>query len=102
VSAGEKQLVTIARALLANRPLLVLDEATSAVDADTEELVRRGLAQLRAGRTSLVIAHRLDTVRDADLIAVLEGGRIVECGRYDELCRAGGAFAALHAARLTA
>ena len=81
VSAGEKQLITIARAFLAEPSLLILDEATSSVDTRTEVLVQRAMAALRADRTSFVIAHRLSTIRDADLILVMEAGRIVEQGR---------------------
>ena len=80
VSAGEKQLITIARAFLADPSLLILDEATSSVDTRTEVLVQRAMAALRSDRTSFVIAHRLSTIRDADLILVMEAGRIVEQG----------------------
>jgi ATP-binding cassette, subfamily B, multidrug efflux pump len=96
VSAGEKQLITIARAFLADPKLLILDEATSSVDTRTEVLVQRAMAALRTDRTSFVIAHRLSTIRDADLILVMESGRIVEQGTHDQLVAAGGAFAALY------
>jgi ATP-binding cassette subfamily B protein len=96
VSAGEKQLITIARAFLADPTLLILDEATSSVDTRTELLVQRAMAALRTDRTSFVIAHRLSTIRDADLILVMESGRIVEQGTHDQLVAAGGAYAALY------
>jgi len=85
ISAGEKQLITIARAILAAPPILILDEATSSVDARTERLVRQAMAELRRGRTSFIIAHRLSTVRDADVIVVMKDGRIVEQGKHAEL-----------------
>lgn len=85
ISAGEKQLITIARAVLAQPQLLVLDEATSSVDTRTELLIQQAMAELRRDRTSFIIAHRLSTIRDADLILVMEAGRIVERGTHDEL-----------------
>lgn len=99
VSAGEKQLLTIARAFLANPSLLILDEATSSVDTRTELLVQQAMAALRSDRTSFVIAHRLSTIRDADLILVMEAGRIVEQGSHDELLAAGGAYYKLYQAQ---
>ena len=87
VSAGEKQLITIARAFLADPALLILDEATSSVDTRTEVLVQRAMAALRSDRTSFVIAHRLSTIRDADVILVMEGGRIVEQGSHARAAR---------------
>ena len=99
ISAGERQLITIARAFLAAPSLLILDEATSSVDTRTELLVQKAMSALRSDRTSFVIAHRLSTIRDADLILVMEDGRIVERGSHAELLAAGGAFAKLYAAQ---
>jgi ATP-binding cassette subfamily B multidrug efflux pump len=102
VSAGEKQLITIARAFLAEPSILILDEATSSVDTRTEVLIQRAMATLRTGRTSFVIAHRLSTIRDADVILVMENGQIVEQGTHDELVGAGGAYARLYSAQFAA
>ena len=102
LSAGERQLVTIARAFLADPALLILDEATSSVDTRTELLVQKAMQALRADRTSFVIAHRLSTVRDADLILVMEDGAIVEQGTHDELVEADGAYARLYRSQFAA
>jgi ATP-binding cassette subfamily B multidrug efflux pump len=99
VSAGEKQLLTIARAFLAAPALLILDEATSSVDTRTEVLIQRAMAALRQQRTSFVIAHRLSTIRDADVILVMDAGRIVEQGTHTELLARGGAYYALYNAQ---
>jgi ATP-binding cassette, subfamily B, multidrug efflux pump len=92
ISAGEKQLITIARAFLADPALLILDEATSSVDTRTEVLVQRAMSALRSDRTSFVIAHRLSTIRDADVILVMEDGQIVEQGTHHELLEARGHY----------
>jgi ATP-binding cassette subfamily B protein len=94
-SGGEKQRMAIARTILRNPPVLVLDEATSSLDTQTERLVQEALERLSEGRTTLAIAHRLSTVRDADQIVVLDRGRVVEVGTYDELVARGGRFAEL-------
>lgn len=99
LSAGEKQLITIARAFLTDPAVLILDEATSTVDTRTEVLVQQGMASLRAGRTGFVIAHRLSTVRNADTILVMDSGSIVEQGTHRELLAAEGAYARLHASQ---
>ena len=101
ISAGEKQLITIARAFLADPALLILDAATSSVDTRTELLLQHAMAALRTERTSFVIAHRLSTIRDADLILVMEEGRIVEQGNHDQLIDRGGAYADLYNAQFS-
>lgn len=96
LSQGQRQMITIARAMVANPRILVLDEATSNVDTRTEKLIQEGLRRLMSGRTSFVIAHRLSTIRNADRILVVDGGRIVEQGQHDELMAARGAYATLY------
>ena len=96
LSGGQKQRIAIARAILKDPPILILDEATSALDAESERLVQSALANLMRGRTTLVIAHRLTTVRDAHRIVVLDGGAIREVGCHDELLREGGLYSRLH------
>ncbi|HKE74655.1 MAG TPA: ATP-binding cassette domain-containing protein, partial [Acidimicrobiales bacterium] len=95
LSGGQRQRLSIARAILKDPPLLVLDEATSAVDNETEAAIQRSLELVGRGRTVVVIAHRLSTVRHADRIHVLEQGRVVESGNHDDLLEARGLYAAL-------
>jgi ATP-binding cassette, subfamily B, multidrug efflux pump len=102
VSAGEKQLLTIARAFLADPTILILDEATSSVDTRTEVLIQRAMSALRSNRTSFVIAHRLSTIRDADIILVMEDGDIVEQGNHEELLTQKGAYYRLYQAQFAA
>ena len=96
ISAGQKQLLTIARAMLQNAPMLILDEATSSVDTRTELLTQRAMDELTRGRTSFVIAHRLSTIKNADLILVMRDGDVIESGKHDELMQKGGFYAELY------
>ena len=99
LSEGQRQLVCIARVMLARPSMLILDEATSSIDTRTELCVQRAFDKLMEGRTSFVVAHRLSTVRDADVILVMRDGRIVERGRHEELLRQGGFYAELYRAQ---
>ena len=96
LSGGQRQRVAIARAILADPRILILDEATSSLDSESEAMIRDGLRSLRRGRTTFVIAHRLSTIESADQILVLEAGEIVERGTHHELMRLGGRYRELH------
>ncbi len=96
LSGGQRQRVAIARAILAKPKILILDEATSSLDSESEAMIQDGLKTLRRGRTTFVIAHRLSTIRSADQILVLEAGKIVECGTHDELLASGGRYRQLY------
>ena len=96
LSAGQKQLLTIARAMVHNAPLLILDEATSSVDTRTEIIIANAMDELSKGRTSFVIAHRLSTIKNADQIWVMEDGKVAECGTHDELMKQNGRYAELY------
>ena len=96
ISKGQRQLITIARAMLVDSPMLILDEATSNVDSRTEQRIQAAMQQLMQGRTCFVIAHRLSTIQSADVILVIQGGRVIESGKHEELMRAGGFYAMLY------
>ena len=95
LSGGQRQRISIARAVLKDPPVLILDEATSSVDNETEAAIQRSLERLAVGRTTIVVAHRLSTVRNADRTFVLERGQLVESGTHEELVRSGGIYAKL-------
>ena len=99
MSQGQRQLLSIARAAVADPPVLILDEATSSIDTRTESIVQKGMDNLMKGRTSFIIAHRLSTIRDADLILVMKDGDIVEQGNHEQLLEAGGFYAGLYNAQ---
>ena len=96
ISKGQKQLITIARAMLADSPMLILDEATSNVDSRTEIMIQEAMLKLMQGRTCFVIAHRLSTVQNADTILVIKDGNVIEQGNHDALMRLGGTYAGLY------
>ena len=102
ISKGQRQLLTIARAMLLDAPMLILDEATSNVDTRTERRIQAAMLRLMEGRTCFVIAHRLSTIRNADVIAVLREGTVAECGTHDELMRRGGYYSELYRAQFDA
>jgi ABC-type multidrug transport system fused ATPase/permease subunit len=101
LSGGQKQRLALARAILADPRILILDEATSSVDAEAEFLIQQALERVLKDRTSLVIAHRLSTVRNADKIIVLDQGRIVETGKHEELLKRGGLYGQLYQRQMT-
>ncbi len=96
LSAGQRQLISFARALLADPKILILDEATSSIDTETEQILQRGLNELLKGRTSFIIAHRLSTIKNADCIMYVDDGRIVEKGSHDELMAVKGEYYKLY------
>ena len=96
ISKGQKQLITIARAMLLNSPMLILDEATSNVDTRTELQIQESMNKLMEGRTSFVIAHRLSTIQNADMILVIRGGDIAECGTHEELLKKDGIYSGMY------
>ena len=100
LSGGQRQRIAIARALIKNAPIILLDEATAALDSESERHVQEAIAELCKGRTTLVIAHRLSTIMHADRILVVEAGAIVESGRHDELLRKGGRYASFYRLQL--
>jgi ABC-type multidrug transport system fused ATPase/permease subunit len=100
LSGGQRQRIAIARAVIRNTPILILDEASTGLDAASEKLVFEALDRLMEGKTSIVIAHRLPTIRSADLIFVVDGGEIVERGNHTELLQKGGLYAELHELQL--
>ena len=102
LSQGQRQLLSIARAAVADPPVLILDEATSSIDTRTETLVQQGMDRLMAGRTTFVIAHRLSTIRNSDCIMVLEQGRIIERGNHAQLIAEGGRYYQLYTGKLAA
>jgi ATP-binding cassette subfamily B protein len=95
LSGGQKQRISIARVFLKNPKILILDEATSALDTVTEQKIQKSLDELSVGRTTITVAHRLSTIRNADVIAVVEGEQITETGTHEELMQKGGAYAKL-------
>ena len=101
ISQGQKQLLTIARAFLANSPIIILDEATSSVDTRTEKLIQEAMDRLMKGRTSFVIAHRLSTIKNADIILVMDNGTIIETGTHEELLDKKGFYANLYNSQFT-
>ena len=96
LSTGEKQLISFARAVIADPRILILDEATASVDTLTEQQIQNAIDKVIAGRTSVVIAHRLSTVRNADIILVVKDGKIIERGKHDDLIKAGGYYCRLY------
>jgi subfamily B ATP-binding cassette protein MsbA len=96
LSGGQRQRIAIARAILRNAPILIMDEATSALDTESERAIQDAMDKLMADRTSIIIAHRLSTIETADVIVVMEQGKIIEQGAHEELLAKGGAYAALH------
>ena len=101
VSAGQRQLITIARAILADNPIMILDEATSSVDTRTEQLIQTAMDNLMKGRTSFVIAHRLSTIKNSDLIIVMKDGDVIETGNHNQLMKLDGFYAALYNSQFT-